>query len=857
MTKGKPTVPLSRRDVNTLYRFLFVMWCRHSERGIQLASGNFDERTRHALDQHLAQNFDGKAVEPLDAWLQNLRQLLDDKMVSVFTDDKIFQHDRIAFETDCRLGKLVIWRSSPEIDFISSLNAFGVYEGWPVDAFTTRVEGMAEGFSLQQGDRAVFARAKVFPIHPNLALAILRPPSGPRGAATSMYDTLLSRRASYFDDFPAYQPEIRYANLSPSARSAQRRGDVKGMEGRKSPEPAGASGSLAVRIDGKILEAREDDMLTFTPGMLTARQTLLVNALVLHRAVGGVVFRTPRDLHHSINTYVNDFVSWEPKKDYSRLLEQLRAVQMGRPIPDESEAQAPAAAPAVEDVPSSRPTSPDMSRPGTPSSPSFGRVSRRQKRRSRLERKSTRDSYGMSPPDSPLMSDEDLPESDFASPLSNTETLVPDGSPMMTSIDMVLSSPRELPKPLARGFSETFEPMIQFQAMEVPKPIQVDEVVALKLEPQVQPQIELQVESQVEPQVVEDTTFVAPSDPGPLGDVFEPAEASELLRDAEATAESASPVQVTEELATEDPAPTAAVVEVVEDITGEHSSDNYSGFNTHTIHPEPTIEKDVAVEPTAAEEVDVPAPAREETVYSDPPLADIDAWSSPPFAPVAPVVVTPWPTQDAAVFRGERTAFETAPVSSVSPFDDIYEIEAVTPAVAYPADSAPWKPAADVRPPSTIDLEELVGHEIEEDDVAVAPPAMLGTSRYVVHSGKAPQVPNYEEDERDDADASRSVSEHASSTDVEEPVVVEKAFGKTEPRNTTVSEKATASDEPTYAAKKTAVEYTTAQRLIAWTALLFVLLFASPFILLRFFGSVVGLRSRLPGAGLSGEKVKN
>ncbi|KAH7103296.1 hypothetical protein BKA62DRAFT_768718 [Auriculariales sp. MPI-PUGE-AT-0066] len=437
VSKSKSTVSITRRDINTL----------------------------QALDQHLARAFDGKSAEPLDVWLQNLRHLLDDKMVDVFTDDKIFQQDRLAFENDCRLGRLAIWRSSPDVDFISSMNTFGVYDSFPVDAFSRHVDGLAEAFSVRQDGRAVFARAKVFAIHPNIALAIIRPAAN-KGVNQSMYDTLLSRGSSIFSEFP---------------RTAARRRE--GTRGRKSPEPTTGSSSLGVRIDGKMLEAREDDMLTYTPAQLSSRQTLLVNALVLHNASGAVIFRSTRDLHNSLNAYINDFMTWNDKKGYSRLQEQLMYAQMGKPIPERlaSPRLPPPMRISIDDnapmsdisLPGTPSALSGSSPPGTPASPTTGKKSRRQKKRDSMDRRSR---LGLlSPPDSPIMSDDELPaDSPFGSPLSATLTLV-EGSPAMKSIDMVLSSPAERPKPLPRSLS--LEPVVEIPEKAVQEASPVEEVV--------------------------------------------------------------------------------------------------------------------------------------------------------------------------------------------------------------------------------------------------------------------------------------------------------------------------------------------------------------------------------------------
>lgn len=444
VSKAKPNVQVTRRQLNTLHRYLFLMWCRHTDRPLQLSQ--LDDRTKQALDAHVASAFGKRpAVQPLDVWLQNARQILDDKFVDIFTDEKIFLPDRQAFEDDCRSGRLALWRSAPDVDFITSMNAFAVYDGWPVDAALGGGGGAhATLLSLQHGSRAVFARVKVFPVHPNLALAILDPSLTSGVNPGAHYDTLLSRGSSQFAGFPAFAPDIRYANLSPAARKAQRTGDTKMLEsGGKKTAPTGGR-----RIDGRLLETREDDMYTFSPATLSARQTLLVNSLVLHTAADTLVFRSTRQLHHSLSAYSKDFTSWSPKRDFSRLQDVLRRHEAGLPIPDE-----PSAPLALS--PAEMPMSPalePLDRPTTPSVPGSPRLkSRRQKRREWMERKRLRD-MGIGSPSSlgsPVTSEAELSPDDrddyIGSPLSDMSTLV-EGSPVMQSIEAAMGSP------LIKGF---------------------------------------------------------------------------------------------------------------------------------------------------------------------------------------------------------------------------------------------------------------------------------------------------------------------------------------------------------------------------------------------------------------------
>ncbi|EJD50005.1 hypothetical protein AURDEDRAFT_121982 [Auricularia subglabra TFB-10046 SS5] len=145
----------------------------------QLEADALGVRTKQAHSYHIAHNFGGKPTTPLDVWLHKLRDLPDDKLANVLTNEKIFLPDRQAFEVDLRLSRPLASRS----------------------------------------------------------------------------------------------------------------------------------------IDGRLLKAREDDMLTFALAHLSARQTLLVNALVLHTTSGGVVFRSPRQ-QHSISVYSKDFATWGPNQDY-------------------------------------------------------------------------------------------------------------------------------------------------------------------------------------------------------------------------------------------------------------------------------------------------------------------------------------------------------------------------------------------------------------------------------------------------------------------------------------------------------------------------------------------------------------
>ncbi|EJD50594.1 hypothetical protein AURDEDRAFT_112199 [Auricularia subglabra TFB-10046 SS5] len=548
ISKSKPNVQITRRALNTLHRFLFVMWCRHTDRGAQLIYGPHDERTKQALDNHIARNFSGKPATPLDVWLQNLRELLDDKLANVFTNEKIFLPDRQAFEADMRRGRLALWRSAPDVDFITALNCCGLYDGWPADG------GVGDVFTVH--GRAVLARAKVFPLHPNLALAILHPSLTNGGVSPAMYDTLLSRGSSPFADFPAFAPDVRYANLSPAARKAQRVGDTKALESGGKKVAAGAVEG-ARRIDGRLLEAREDDMLTFAPAHLSARQTLLVNALVLHTASGGVVFRSPRQLHHALSAYSKDFPTWGPKQDYSRLQELLRLYEQGKPLPEDLALPEPERQPATPE-PMSPPMSPASSRPG---SPLPGRKSVRQRRREREERKLMRQALGIaSPPmSSPALSELDLPDdSVIGSPMSDPATLV-EASPVLKSIEAALET--EIPpiKPLDAE-KEPEDEQVQENHIEQPVPLEAiveeedappeysapepEEVTRPEL-PAAEPEEVARVESPVadarpespEPEV--EVHEVASLPTGihapqslPLGDVFPEEEAKAVLREA-------------------------------------------------------------------------------------------------------------------------------------------------------------------------------------------------------------------------------------------------------------------------------------------------------------------------------------
>lgn len=317
---------LTRQEVNTLRKFLFLLGYRNGGRSHKFVGvDTFDAMAREDVEAFRQAHSlkDYRAV-----WMANTRNILTSEHWEVTTNQDILYPDRVLYMLQMQHTQLGMFKAPDDCPFVLTENGFGLYEGCLVPALT--LMGMEVSPDVPISDTA-FPHTHTYVVSPKLVV-ILRGThmtqeqfaldrGVPRSQArTEMFGRPISD--SYFADFPRTPAQVTYRPpLSPYAID----------QFTSLPKPQTLEDSLKpVTLGGQIINRRLGDTLAFQTHPISKSQAQRVNSLVLSGNIGVITFKSPAALLTSIEAVERDRPFPEDprrgKISFGTIKQQLREV---------------------------------------------------------------------------------------------------------------------------------------------------------------------------------------------------------------------------------------------------------------------------------------------------------------------------------------------------------------------------------------------------------------------------------------------------------------------------------------------------------------------------------------------------
>lgn len=308
-SEAEQKVALRRAQVNCLRTFLFVMAYRLPSRLAQFKNAAFDSRTKAGVEKFMVEH-NLSAFE--DVWLQNLSEFVDTPLWLVPVNPKILQFDREDYDEDMRMRRLILWRAEGDEEFIMGTNGNGCaewYEGvmelTSDDHRLFEALGVGEPTSASAKSKTGVSKhffIKLYTFTPKVTLAIVSLLLTNPAAVIPNANKIFDATRSAFSKFPFPTAEVTYHGLGPAAKASVSMGKLdEGPEEERILLRELRRGIIpSRRLDGRVLESREDDVLTFPIATLSSAQVRLVNSLMLENTTENITFRSPVALWKSI-----------------------------------------------------------------------------------------------------------------------------------------------------------------------------------------------------------------------------------------------------------------------------------------------------------------------------------------------------------------------------------------------------------------------------------------------------------------------------------------------------------------------------------------------------------------------------
>ncbi|THH29431.1 hypothetical protein EUX98_g4747 [Antrodiella citrinella] len=119
------SVSLTRKQVNTLRKFLWLLPYRSERHANQFLEGNFDSATCRSVDDFRRKH----ALKDIYAvWLFNLRNILESEHWEIATNENILQADREAYMEEAQHRQLAFFVAPTGFEFILTNNSLGLWE---------------------------------------------------------------------------------------------------------------------------------------------------------------------------------------------------------------------------------------------------------------------------------------------------------------------------------------------------------------------------------------------------------------------------------------------------------------------------------------------------------------------------------------------------------------------------------------------------------------------------------------------------------------------------------------------------------------------------------------------------------
>jgi hypothetical protein len=289
IVRGKPSVKISRKEVNVLRKFLFLMHYRNGGHAKQFLTEDFDEITRFMVDQYRQKH---NLRDSWAVWLRNIAILLEDEHWEIPFDERLLFTAQADYHMEARDMQIGFYAAPKSVPFLLATRSLGLGEG-SVTLF----------HQMMTGGKGFFPLTRTYAVTPRLAI-ILR--SSTMSSEQMALDSGLSPSAarehrmgmvSYFETLPRIRAETTY--LPPVDFSFMQ---LKTDRDRKLLEDFVEKGLLG----GKHKDSRVRDLFLFHISNMTISQANQVNTLILKHAKETISFTNSDSLLDSVIAFEQD-----------------------------------------------------------------------------------------------------------------------------------------------------------------------------------------------------------------------------------------------------------------------------------------------------------------------------------------------------------------------------------------------------------------------------------------------------------------------------------------------------------------------------------------------------------------------
>jgi hypothetical protein len=283
IVRGKSSVKISRKEVNVLRKFLFLMHYRNGGHAKQFLTEDFDEMTRLMVDQY-RQKYNLR--DSWAVWLRNIALLLEDEHWEIPSDERLLFTAQKDYYMDAHGMQLGFYAAPTSVPFLLANNSIGLSEG-----------SATLFHRMMTGGKGFFPLTRTYAVTPRLVIMLrsttmsLEQMALDSGLSPSAAREQRMGMVSYFESLPRIRAETTY--LPPVDFSfLEQRTD----RDRKLIQDFQEKGLL----DGKHKDSRVRDLFLFHISNLTISQANQVNSLILNHVSETMSFTDSDSLLDSV-----------------------------------------------------------------------------------------------------------------------------------------------------------------------------------------------------------------------------------------------------------------------------------------------------------------------------------------------------------------------------------------------------------------------------------------------------------------------------------------------------------------------------------------------------------------------------
>jgi len=302
---GKGSTTLERGEVNTLRKFLFVVSYRNGHHSQQFVEERFDDATLQRIKEFQAEYGLG---DIRSVWFFNLKNILDSEHWEVAGNPRIFVADRLDYQIEHNWFHLGFFCTPADSNFIFT-GAMGVSEGSPIQdpilrltldtmfgesRYWTGAQSSTERTLCLSRSWALTPRLLVLLSNVGLAqnqLSLNGIPTEPPYNIQESYFHDLQKIQSAVTCNPPLSTAASYMLSAPIVTFTQEHHRLQREFEQEN------------RLDGKNIDTRVKDLITFQITKLTEEQSIRVNALLLDHCGSNIVFVTAKSLREAVRRY--------------------------------------------------------------------------------------------------------------------------------------------------------------------------------------------------------------------------------------------------------------------------------------------------------------------------------------------------------------------------------------------------------------------------------------------------------------------------------------------------------------------------------------------------------------------------